>query len=327
MKKIIVIVIVLLVILSGVFIYKKLNAPPPKDFIILSGNVEADESNPGFKFAGKINKLYADEGDAVKQNQMLAKLENSDLVNTVAQNKAVVNEAYAHLADLQSGSRKQEIAQAEEAVSAAQADFTNAKKNYDRYDVLFKKGAVPAQQLDAAKEAYDTALAQYNASKEKLSLVKEGFRKDEITAAEHKLNQAKAALKIIEEKLKDSVLYSPIDGVVRKKNFEEGDVVSAGIPVYTIDNLNSLYIKVYVNETKIGLVKLGQKAEIAVDSYPDKKYEGSVTFISSEAEFTPKNIQTQEERVKLTFEVKIKIDNQNNELKPGMPTDVKILIK
>ena len=124
-----------------------------------------------------------------------------------------------------------------------------------------------------------------------------------------------------------TALYAPINGVVLKKNIELGETVAQGTPIYTIGDLANPWIKVYVKEDKLGLVKLGQKAEVRVDTYPDKAYEGWVSFISSEAEFTPKNVQTQEERVKLVFGVKVRVRNVNNELKPSMPADVRIAVK
>jgi HlyD family secretion protein len=183
----------------------------------------------------------------------------------------------------------------------AEATLDKARKDYDRADVLYKNGAISSQQMDAAKTTNDVTLSQ--------------------------VQQAAAALRTFEVKLKDTVIYSPVSGVVLRKNVEAGETVSAGTPVYTIGDLENPWIKVYVKEAKLGLVKLGQKVEIRTDSYPGKIYEGTVTYISSEAEFTPKNVQTQEERVKLVYGVKVSVKNVNDELKPGMPADVKIVLK
>ncbi|MGE5237539.1 MAG: HlyD family secretion protein, partial [Chloroflexota bacterium] len=157
--------------------------------------------------------------------------------------------------------------------------------------------------------------------------VKEGPRKEEIRAQEDRVRQLEAGLKTAEEKLKDTVIYAPVSGVVLRKNVELGETVAAGVPAFTIGELEDPWIKVYVKEDKIGLVKLGQKARVSTDSYPGKTYEGIVTFISSEAEFTPKIVQTHEERVKLVFGIKVKVKNVSDELKPGMPADVRIELK
>ena len=155
--------------------------------------------------------------------------------------------------------------------------------------------------MDAAKKSYDATVAQ--------------------------LRQTRAALAASQDRLRDMVITAPVSGVVLRKNSEAGETVAAGAAVYSLGDLESPWIKVYVKEDKLGLVKLGQKAEVITDSFPKKRYEGTVTMISSEAEFTPKNVQTREERVKLVFGVKVSVKNENDELKPGMPADVKIILR
>jgi HlyD family secretion protein len=140
------------------------------------------------------------------------------------------------------------------------------------------------------------------------------------------VKQARAALHLAEERLADTTIYAPIAGVILTKNLEAGEIVSAGTPVYTIGDLAHPWVTVYVKEDKLGLVKLQQTARVAVDSYPDKTYSGTVTSIASEAEFSPKNVQTKEERVNLVFAVEVSVENPNGELKPGMPADVTILL-
>lgn len=183
----------------------------------------------------------------------------------------------------------------------AEAALAKAMKDYDRTQKLFAQEAISRQQMDAATTAVDMARAQFE--------------------------QAGAALRTAEVRLKDTVLYAPSDGLVLRKNVETGETVGAGVPVLTIGDMQSPWVKVYVQERMLGLVRIGQHAEVMTDSYPRKVYPGRVTFISSEAEFTPKNVQTQEERVKLVFGVKVQVKNENDELKPGMPADVKILLK
>jgi HlyD family secretion protein len=205
------------------------------------------------------------------------------------------------IAVLDSAEYESQVNQNRAALRNAEATLDKARKDYERADELYKNGAISSQQMDAAKTANDVSFSQ--------------------------VQQAAAALRTSEVKLKDTVIYSPVTGVVLRKNVEAGETVSAGTPAYTIGDLENPWVKVYVQETKLGLVKLGQKAEIRTDSYPGKIYEGMVTYISSEAEFTPKNVQTQEERVKLVYGVKVSVKNVNDELKPSMPADVKILLK
>jgi HlyD family secretion protein len=205
------------------------------------------------------------------------------------------------LATLESAELESMVAQSRATISLAEAELEKAKKDHDRYLTLVQSGAISVQQMDAAKRAYDAATSQHR--------------------------QAKAALAVSEERLRDTVIYAPLSGIVLRKNVEAGETVSAGAAVYSIGDLDSPWIKVYVKEDKLGLIKYGQKAEVRTDTFPKKGYAGTVTFISSEAEFTPKIVQTQEERVKLVFGVKVSVKNENEELKPGLPADVKILLK
>lgn len=326
-KRMIILLIIIAVAFSGYFLMKKYKNKEDADALKLSGNVEVTENNPGFKIPGKITELLTDEGYAVKKGQKIASLDGAELRDLLTQTAQQHNEACARLHDLEAGSRPQEISQAKAGADSAEADLIKAKKDYERAKTLFDNGAISAADFDSAKRIYDVSLLAKKSALEKLSLVKEGFRKEEIVAARHIMNQTLAAQTAAKTRLGDTVLYAPADGVVLKKNFELGDIVSAGAPVFTIGDLKGPYIKVYAPETKVGRVKLNQKAEVSVDSYPGKIYEGVVSYISSEAEFTPKNIQTQEERVKLVYEVKVNIKNENDELKPGMPADVKIILK
>lgn len=310
-----------------VFIVKQTRTKHVDGVIAVSGNVEVTETDVGFKLQGRIEELLTDEGQKVKEGDRIAVLDSVEILNQVSQSNAVLDEALSRLSELKAGARPQELEQAKALVQTAEAELIKAKKDYERYVVLYEKGAVSAEQRDAMKKSRDVAVSQHQKALEALSLVREGPRKEEIAAAESRGKQAEAGVKIAETKMKDTTLFSPISGTVLKKNAEVGEVVSVGLPVFTIGDLENPWIKVYVKEDKLGLVKLGQKAEIRVDSYPNKVYEGKVTFISSEAEFTPKNVQTQEERVKLVFGVKVSVKNINDELKPGMPADVKLLLE
>jgi HlyD family secretion protein len=193
------------------------------------------------------------------------------------------------------------VNQSKASVRNAEAQYEKASKDYERFKILYQDGVIASQQMDAAKSAYDVAVSQ--------------------------LQLSQASLRTADVKLKDSVIYAPLSGVVLRKNIEEGETVGASTMVFTLGDLENPWIKVYVKEDRLGFVKLGQRAEVKTDTYPGKVYEGTVTYISSEAEFTPKNVQTREERVKLVFGVKVSVKNVNNELKPGMPADVKIPIK
>ena len=205
------------------------------------------------------------------------------------------------IAELDSAELESVVTQNRASVLNAEAQFDKAKNDFERFTKLYQDSVISPQQMDTARTAYDVANSQ--------------------------LKMSRAALKTSEVRLRDSVIYATLNGIVLRKNIEEGETVGPGTSIFTVGDLENPWIKVYVKEDKLGQVKLGQTAQVMTDSYPGKKYEGTVTYISSEAEFTPKNVQTQEERVKLVFGVKVSVKNVNNELKPGMPADVKIPIK
>jgi HlyD family secretion protein len=283
--------------------------------------------NLGFKTAGRIEQRLVDEGQRVNKNDKLAVLDSREIESQVAQAEAQLRESATRLAELVAGSRPQEVEQAAAQAAQAEAELQKAKIDYERAKRLYREEAISTDRMEAAKKAYDVAVSQHRRSIEGLSLVREGPRKEEIRAAEMRVQQVKAALQAAQVRLEDTVLYAPVDGVILKKYSEPGETVAAGMPVLKLGDIANPWIKVYVKEDRIGQVKLGQRAEVTTDSYPRKTYEGSVIYISSEAEFTPKNVQTQEERVKLVFGVKVKVTNVNDELKPGMPADVRITLR
>ncbi len=295
--------------------------------LLLSGNMEVTEINVGFKLAGRVIELAQEEGQQVKKGDLLARLDNAELATIVSQNRAMLKEAASRLAELKAGSRPQEIEQARENVRVQEAELARVRKDYERAEVLYRNGAISSSQFDAAKSAFEARSAQQKAAAESLSLVREGARKENIDAAESRQQQARAALATAEQRLQDTEIHSPIDGIVLRKNVELGETVGQGVSIYTIGDLANPWIKVYVKEDKLGLIKLGQKAKVTSDTYRGKTYDGWVSYISSEAEFTPKSVQTQEERVKLVFGVKVRVENPEQELKPSMPVDVRIALK
>ncbi len=327
MKKKLLIIGILILIGVMVLLFRKTGDRDDDLRLVFSGNVEVTEVDAGFKYAGRIRELPVEEGQKVRKGERLAELDSAELESQVRQGKAYLDEARIKLEELKAGARPQEVEHAKASVRYADAALTKAERDYERAAVLFENGAIPAQAMDAARKTYDATASERRKTAEALSLVQEGPRKEIIAAALYRVRQAEAGLLTLEERLKDTVIYAPLSGVIMRKNSEAGETIAAGIPVCTLGDLETPWIKIYVKEDKLGLVKLGQKAEVSVDSYPGKTYDGTVTYIASEAEFTPKNIQTQEERVKLVFGVKIGVKNVNDELKPGMPADVTIKLR
>ncbi len=274
MKKVIIIVIVVFMVIA-VSVYLRYGVSREQDKFILSGTVEVTEISVGFKIPGKVQKLFTDEGRAVKKGDRLAVLDTAEYESLINQSSA--------------------------SVQNAEAQFDKANKDLERYTLLHKDGVIANQQMESARTAYDVAGSQ--------------------------LRLYQAAQRTAEVRLRDTVILSPINGTVLRKIIDEGETVGAGATVFLLGDLEKPWVKVYVKEDRLGQVKLGQKAEVSVDSFPKKRYEGVVSYLSSEAEFTPKNVQTREERIKLVFGVKVSVKNQNNELKPGMPADVVLISK
>jgi HlyD family secretion protein len=266
--------------------------------------------------------------------------------------RAEIAQAQAQLRDLESGSREQEKLQARAALDEIQAQYDQAARDWDRAQRLFRNDDISAQQYEQFRTRHAQSKQALAQAAQRLSLIEEGPRKESIALARAQLSRAQAAsrltdaqeieirrreqelatrqaeieraqaqLKVLDSQLNDTVAVSPVDGVVLTKTVEAGEVVSAGTVVLTIGDIEHPWLRGYITQRQLGRVKIGDKARLKTDSYPDRTYEGTVTFVSAEAEFTPKQIQTPEERVKLVYRVKIEVPNQHRELKSNMPVD------
>ncbi len=328
MKRTMIVAIAAFLIISSVVVYfiarRSANG---QGKIRVSGNVEVTAVEVSFKVPGRVAARLVDEGMMVRAGQPVARLESEELAHEVALRRADVQATQASLDELLAGSRKEEIGQAEAVLAAAQAELKQAGDDFHRQEALFQREVIPRQKFDAAKAAYDTSRAQERQAAEALALVRKGPRRERIDQARGRLGEAGAALALATTRLGYAELVSPVAGLVMSKNIEAGEQVAAGTPIVTIGELENVWVRAYISETDLGRVRVGQKARVTTDTWPDKAYEGTVTFISPEAEFTPKNVQTQKERVKLVYRVKITIPNPNMELKPGMPADAEIMTR
>ncbi len=289
-----------------------------------SGNVEAVEITVSAKTGGTLIQLLKDEGDIVKKGDTVAVLDTKITELEYSKAKALVQAAKAKLKLMKKGSRKEDLLAAKENVKQAKANFELAKKEFERAENLLKEKSLPPNKFDEVNAKFKIAKARYEQAKSMFAKVKNPFRAEETEQAEANLKAAEAQLKILEQHLNDAVITSPTDGVISEVYFRVGETVAPYGNVFEVVNLAEPEIKIYVPETQLGKIKLGQKAEIFSDSFKEKTFSGRVVYISPKAEFTPKTIQTKEERVKLVFEVKIKAENKNLELKTGMPVDVEI---
>ncbi|GMV06757.1 MAG: hemolysin secretion protein D [Gemmatimonadota bacterium] len=293
------------------------------DGITASGTVEATEADLGFQVPGRVLEIAAREGDAVSGGQELARLDLVELEAARAAVSAQVDAAQARLAELRRGSRPEEVAQAEAGARAAGQRADDARRDAERTRRLFEGGAVSQQALDKAETALEVAEAGRRQAYEALALVRQGPRAETVAAQAALVEQARANVARAEATLANGVIVAPFPGRVTVRHREPGETVSPGAPVLTLLDPDDRWVRIYVREDQIGAVHVGMSAEIRSDTYPDKVYRGEVTFIGSEAEFTPRNVQTTEERIKLVYPVKVRIlEDPGFELKPGIPADV-----
>ena len=294
----------------------------PETEMKLSGNIEAHESLVSFKVSGRVIDLPVQEGQSVKAGQLLARLDSDDYKQQVAVDEAThaVRERQLKLA--LAGSRKQDLDAAREAVADARADLKQKEQDFERYDALYKKDEIAAQTRDQANTNVLRAKAVLARQEAMYSELLEGTRKEEIDVDHANAHQARETLDLSRIRLGYTTLLAPLNGVILVRQAELGEVMSPGTPVVTLADLDHLWVRVYVPETDLGRVKWGQDVTVKTDTFPGKTYHGRVSFISSEAEFTPKSVQTEKERVTLVYRTKVDVDNPNLELKPGMPADV-----
>jgi HlyD family secretion protein len=355
----------------------------------LYGNIELTQVDMAFKISGKISRLEVAEGDTVRQGMILAHLETAQLESQRARDQAALAaaesqlpqlqtsierqtatlaaetdlrraqlaQAEAQLRDLLAGARTQEVQQSRALVAEAQSQHQQARQDWERAQVLYKNDDISTAQFDQFRSRFDASAAALRQAEERLALVVEGPRKEQIEGARAQVAQARASLQlteasrlelkrleqelltrraqidqaraqvgVVDAQLADAVVAAPVNGVVLVKSAETGEVLAPGTTFVTLGEMDRPWLRAYIGEQDLGRVKLGAKVNITTDSYPGKIYQGRVTFIASEAEFTPKQIQTPEERVKLVYRIKIEVANPQHELKLNMPAEAEILL-
>jgi len=356
--------------------------------LTFSGNIEMNEIRLAFKRSGRLEARHFEEGDSVTSGQLVARLDTAELgrqrekaqaavaaaesalemlgyeiqyleenlAATIQARQAELAQAQATLKELRTGSREQEIGQTRAAVEQAQVELADAQRNLERMRDLHRSGVISRAELDKAQARFEGAQAAVNQASEKLSLVREGPRQEQIEGAQAAVGKAKAAVRgaqaseidlkrkrlerqtreaelakaraelaLIDTQLADSFLYAPAGGVILSESAEVGEVLAAGTPVATLGDLDRPWVRAYISETDLGRVRLGDPVRVFTDTYPGKPYRGRVSYIASQAEFTPKQIQTREERTKLVYRVKVDLPNPNHELKLNMPVEGEIL--
>jgi HlyD family secretion protein len=375
---------------AAFFAWRATHPAADPDILRISGNVELTEVDLSFKLPGRLLDLTVGEGDFVKPQQILARLDTAEIVQQQARETAGVDAAQsavaqvrtaiawqsetidgdialkkadlalaqARLQELLNGSRPQELETAKAQVADATAVNTQAQQDWTRAQTLYKNDDISTAQFDQFRTRAQSAAAALQRAQQQLALVQEGPRQEQVTQQRAVVERGRAAVRLAEAnrldlqrrqqelvmrqadvqraqaqkgvldvQLGDRTLVSPLHAVVLSKSGEPGEVLAGGATVLTIGDLDKPWIRGYVGERDLGRVKLGMAAAVTTDSYPGKQYKGKVTFISSQAEFTPKQIQTQEERVKLVYRIKIEVENPNQELKSNMPADAEIRLR
>jgi len=291
-----------------------------------SGTIESTEVTVSSKVVGEVKKILKDEGTQIAAGDTILIIDHEALDIQLRQMTAGRDIAKAQLDLLIKGARHEDIQQVQEQLNQAEANFGIARSDKKRMENLFRSQAITKKQYEDASARLDIAQAQLNAAKENFNKIKNIARPEEITQAQANFEKAEASVDAIRKNIRDCYLVSPMNGFIVKNFTETGETVSLLSSLVKIADLSKVEVVVYVSETDLGKVKLGQKTELKVDSFPERVFEGKVVYISPEAEFTPKNIQTKDERTKLVFAVKTEIPNPKFELKTGMPADVRIIL-
>jgi HlyD family secretion protein len=294
----------------------------PANELVLYGNVDLRQAQLAFNNNERIAAVLAQEGDRVRRGQVLARLDMSRLEPQVAQAEAQV-EAQRHVVErFHNGSRPEEIAQAKANLESAKADAANARQVYERTKILVARQGASQQDLENAKAVLDVAEAKVMVNQKALDLAVAGPRKEDIAQAEAQLRGYEAQLAFVRQQLADAELLAPTDGVIRTRLLEPGEMATPQKPVFSLAITDPKWVRAYVSEVDLGKVHPGMAASVAVDSFPDRRFEGWVGFISPVAEFTPKPVQTEELRSSLVYEVRVFVKDPSDDLRLGMPATV-----
>jgi HlyD family secretion protein len=312
----------------------------PENTLRVSGHVEATEVHVAAEVGGRILELRVGEGDRLDRGGVVAMLDTRDTELQIQRARADRATAVAQLRLLQAGSRVEDIRQAEAQVDAAgadamaiDADLKAAQIDLDRFEALLKANAGSQKQRDDARarvevtrERLRSAQERVRAARETVARLKQGSRPEEIEAGRARVSAADAQSAVLEKALADAQILAPVSGVVTQKLVDAGEIVMRGTPIVVVTDLDNAWANLFVPEPMVPRVKLGQPAKVVTDA-GGEGLQGKVTFISPKAEFTPRNVQTAEERSKLVYRIKVTVDNRGGVLKPGMPVDAELALQ
>jgi len=294
----------------------------PERVLTLYGNVDIRQVQLAFYDTGRILRLLVEEGDRVREGQLVAEMDPVRYAMDVRQLEGKVSAQQQVVTRLHNGSRPQEIEQARALVQGNEARLTDAELTYERTKGLVATDFAPQQQLDDATAKLKTARAHLKEAREALELAVIGPRQEDIAEAEAQLRAYQASLDLARQRLDDTRLYAPAPGIIRDRILEPGDMAFPQSPVFTLALLRPMWVRAYVPEPSLGKIVPGMRADISTDSYPGKIYRGWIGFISPTAEFTPKNVETPDLRTRLVYEVRAYVCDPGDELRLGMPATV-----
>ncbi len=289
--------------------------------IVASGHVEATEVRVATKVGGTLASLRFEEGDPVSVGQPLAEIDTTDTRLALGVARGERDQAAAQLQLMLAGARREDVADAEAQVQRADADLVVAQKDLDRMEGLLASGSGTTKGRDDARARRDVAAAARASANERLQKLRAGNRREEIEAARARLASAEARVAQLDQQLKDAAVTSPVAGVVTEKVSERGELLARGTVIAVVTDLANPWLTVYVAEPDVPRLRVGQEVEVITDAGDRRK--GRLAYVSPEAEFTPKNVQTRDERVKLVYRLKVTLPNSDGLFKPGMPAEAR----
>ena len=320
-----IIAVLLIIIAAAVWYFNK--DQKSDQALTLFGNVDIRQVSLAFEQSGRIQQMNAQEGDHIQKGDVLAKL-NTDALNIqLQQAEAQLKVQQQTVIEQDAGTRPEQLAQAEAQLASAKAQFDKAEKDLKRLQVLFHDTAgqaISKQELDYAQSNQATAAASVKEKTANLALLKNGARSEDREAAKAQFDASKANLDLIRYQIQQSVLTAPVNAVVRARLQEAGDMTTAQKPVYTLALTNPKWVRVYANEKDLNAIQMGAAAQVIRDSQPNHPIDGKIGYISSVAEFTPKTVQTEDIRTTLVYEVRVYVQDPDDQLKMGQPVTVKI---
>lgn len=290
----------------------------PQDPLAAHGTLETDDARLSFKVAGRLVERAVDEGQHVEAGALVARLDDTELAQELAARQAEAAVAAAALAELEAGTRPEEIVAGEAMVRSAEADRDRAQAEFTRQEALRASDVNAERELEAARAALGVTNARVAELKARLALLRAGPRAETIEQARARLAQGRAAVALAETRVANARLTAPTAGIILAKHAEPGEFLAVGAPVVTLTDNSRVWLRAYVGQLDLGRARLGSTVDVKVDAFPDRTFQGRVAFVSPEAEFTPKTVQTEKERVTYVFRIRVDLDNASGELKAGM---------